>query len=89
MCLCCLFVNANEGPSFNLQERQLWSTLYSGNFSLGHKLFLSCPCSSMTEEIINHLKLSYLYHRIGRDDQVIHVFTGIDVILENYLQSSD
>lgn len=87
-CLCCI-VNADEGHSFNLREKYFWETLYSGNFSLGHKLILSRPVSGLNDEILNKFMLSYLCYKSGNANNILNTFEEVDLYLREFLLNED
>ena len=78
--------HANE---IEISEPLLWENLYSGQFSLSHKLVLTRPCKSTNDEILGQFMMAYLSYRMGEMKQAESIFKGIDSYVEyHYLRES-
>lgn len=60
----------------------MWESAYRGDVSLVHRLVLSRECTNINDDMISQFAMVYLYHRLGRDEDLETVLKGVDAYIE-------
>lgn len=79
MCKAVLHADALE-----VSDPDLWTVLYRGEYSLGHKMILCRPALSTNDELFNQFMMAYLSYKANDLENAEVMFIGIDQYVEHF-----
>jgi hypothetical protein len=66
-------------------DELMWAEAYKGNFSIVHKLLLTRLPRGFNDEMASQFIMAYVYYRMGKPEEILPIFEGIDSCIEAYL----